>query len=69
MSSAMGIEGVQERVSLPAERGGVGLEEKETHELTESLVVQERDEQSHESLTLLLVRSCRERKKTPRVIS
>ena len=56
LTSAVGIQCVQERVGQPAKQG-VTLQEKKVHELKKSLIFQEGNEESHKSLALLLVGS------------
>ena len=55
----MGIDGVQERVCLPAKGRCGRLQEEQSDEPQKRVVTQERDELSHERLALLLVGGCR----------
>ena len=49
------VEAVEQGVGLPAQRGGVGLQQEETDELEEEGVVREGEEQLHQSSAGLLI--------------
>ena len=49
------VEAVEQGVGLPAQRGGVGLQQEEADELEEEGVVREGEEQLHQSPAGLLI--------------